>query len=263
LTQPYRYERAGLDTSLRLTRSLRLVADGGVETDLTESTTEGGLDADFWHAGLRWEPDSRTSIDARYGHRFFGDSYRFEARRETRWLTLRASYVEDPEVETRRIGIDADPDDFPRPPSLDFSFLSSFPYVRRDAVLTAIAEGSRTQVRLDLYDYEREYIQVLLPNDETQGVQFSIARDFGRDLYGEIELRYEDILRGQQSFLPLDPLDPLSPLTFHDYDRDATLRLTWEAYRNFLTSAEVGYLARSGDQEYDGEWAALRFRYTF
>src|SRR5687768_11796040 len=110
LSQPFRYERTGLDTSLRLTRTLRLVADGGVESDLTESTTEGGLDAEFWHAGFRWQPDSRTYIDARYGERFFGDSYSFEARRETRLLTLRASYSEDPEVETRRIGIDVDPD---------------------------------------------------------------------------------------------------------------------------------------------------------
>ena len=124
LSRPYRYEKAGADTSLRLTRTLRLVADGGVETDLLQSTSEGGLDADFWHAGFRWpQPDSRTSVDARYGHRFFGDSYSFEARRETRLLTLRASYTEDPEVETRRVGVEFDPDDFPLPPSPDSAFL--------------------------------------------------------------------------------------------------------------------------------------------
>ena len=70
-------------------------------------------------------------------------------------------------------------------------------------------------------------------------------------------MRYEDILRGQQT------IPPPGPVSFHGYDRDATLRLSWEAYRNFLASAEVGFLARSGDREYDGEWAALRFRYTF
>ena len=257
LSQPFRYERTGLDTSLRLTRTLRLVADGGVESDLTESTTEGGLDAEFWHAGFRWQPDSRTYIDARYGERFFGDSYSVEARRETRLLTLRASYSEDPEVETRRIGIDVDPDDFPVPPSPDFSLFAGFPYVHRDAVLSAIAEGARTQIRLDVYDREREYLQDALPDEELTGVMFNVARDIGANFFGEFELRYEDILRGQATLLPS------GPLSFHSYDRDATIRINWEAYRNFTASAEAGYLARSGDREYDGEWAALRFRYTF
>jgi len=257
LSLPYEYERTGLDTSLQLSRSLRLVADGGVETDLTKTTTEGGLDAEFWHAGFRWEPDSRTSFDARYGERFFGDSYSLEARRESKWLTLRASYTEDPEVETRRIGVDFDPNDFPLPPSADFSFLSASPYVRKDAVLTAIAEGVRTHLRLDAYDRKRAYIQDLLPDERVTGVLFNVARDIGSDLYGEIDMRYEDILRGQRSILPSEPVQ------FHGYDRDVTLRLTWEAYVNFTTSAEAGYLARSGDRHYDGEWLALRFRYTF
>jgi hypothetical protein len=257
LSLPYRYERTGLDTSLRLTRTLRLVADGGVESDLTEDTTDGGLDAEFWHAGFRWQPDSRTYFDARYGERFFGDSYSLEARRKGRWLTLKASYVEDPEVETRRIGINFDPDDFPLPPSPDFSFFSSEPYVRKDAVLTAIAEGARTQLRLDVYDRKRDYIQALVLDEELTGVMLNVARDFGMDLYGEIEARYDDSLRGQQSILPQEPVQ------YHAYDRDVLLRLSWEAYLNFTTSAEVGYLARSGNRHYDGEWLAFRFRYTF
>jgi hypothetical protein len=256
-SQPYRYERTGLDTSLRLTRTLRLVADGGVESDLTEDTTDGGLDTEFWHAGLSWQPDSRTSVDARYGERFFGDSYSFRARRETRLLTLTASYIEDPEVETRRIGIDVDPGDLPLPPPDDFSIFAGFPYVRKEAQLTAIIEGARTQIRLDGYDRNREYLDVIIPDEETSGAQFTIARDIGADLYGEIQLRYEDILRGQRTLLPD------APLSFHDYDKDALIRLTWQAYLNFSASAEAGWLARSGDSEYDGEWFALRLRYTF
>ena len=70
-------------------------------------------------------------------------------------------------------------------------------------------------------------------------------------------LRYEDILRGQQTVVPS------GPVAFRDYDRDATLRITWEAYVNFTAAAEAGWLRRSGSSEYDGEWAALRFRFTF
>ena len=212
-SQRYRYERAGLDTSLRLTETLRLVADGGVETDLTETTTDGGLDSEFWHVGFRWQPDSRTSLDARYGDRFFGESYSVDARYDGRWLTLRASYVEDPEVETRRVGIDFDPTGIPIPPSTDFATLSASPYIRNDAVLTAIAEGARTKIRLDVYDRQRDYLQDVLADEETTGAQFSVVRDIGSELYGEIRLRYEDILRGQQTVVPggADGLPGLRP----------------------------------------------------
>ena len=40
-------------------------------------------------------------------------------------------------------------------------------------------------------------------------------------------------------------------------------RVTWEAYRNFFAAVEAGYLQRTGDLEYDGEWVAFRLRYTF
>ena len=46
-------------------------------------------------------------------------------------------------------------------------------------------------------------------------------------------------------------------------DTEAMLRLSWEAYRNFVASAEAGYLTRSGDRVYDGEWLAFRLSYTF
>jgi hypothetical protein len=102
-----------------------------------------------------------------------------------------------------------------------------------------------------------------VPDEEVTGVLFNVARDFGRDLYGEFEARYDDRLRGERTVLaPVPPL-PLEPVLFHSYDRDFLVRLTWEAYQNFTTSAEAGYLARSGDRRYDGEWLAFRFRYTF
>jgi len=58
---PYRYERAGFEAGYDLGRTLTLVGDVGVESDLDASTTEGGLDSDFWSAGLRWRPSERTT----------------------------------------------------------------------------------------------------------------------------------------------------------------------------------------------------------
>jgi len=255
---PYRYERAGTELGFRLTQTIKFVADGGVESDLNEDTTDGGLDTTFWHAGFQWRPDSRTSLDARYGERFFGDSYSLSFSRETKYVTVQLSYIEDPDVETRRVGFDFDPGQIPVPdPNVDFSVFSSFPYVRKDAGASIIANGARTKLRLDAYDHKREFIKVFPPDERTTGVRFDGVRDLGSSFYLELDARYEDIKRGNRTTEVLDTL------FFRDYDREATLRLNWEAYRNFTTSLEAGYLRRSGDRDYQGEWFAARFRYTF
>ena len=256
---PYRYERVGAELGLGLLESLRLVGDGGLESDLDEDTTDGGLDTAFWHAGFQWRPDSRTLLDARYGERFFGESWSLELQRDTRWISLRASYIEDPEVETRRLNADFEPGGLPLPdPNDGFSFFSSFPYVRKDATASIIATGARTKLRLDLYDRKREFLNIFPPDETTQGVRFNALRDLGSEsLYLELDARYDDIERGRRT------LDVTDTRVVHDYDTEAMLRLSWEAYRNFVASAEAGYLTRSGDRVYDGEWLAFRLSYTF
>ena len=257
-TVPYNYERAGVDLGFRLSRTVRVVADGGVESDLDESTTAGGLDATYWHAGFEWRPDERTTLDARYGERFFGESWRVQLNRETRYLTVTLSYVEDPQVETRRIGINFDPDQFP-PPDLnqDLSGFTSYPFIHKAALATLLAKGARTRVRLDVYDHKREYIRIFPPDSETQGVRLNAIRDIGANLYAEFDSRYDDVVSGRRNF------DLDDELTYHYYDWEVLGRISWEAYRNFLASAEAGYLSRSGDRDYDGQWIAFRLRYTF
>jgi len=261
-TVDYKYERAGVELGRSLTRTLSLVGDYGLESDLDESTTEGGLDSSFWHAGLEWRPDTRTSVEARYGRRFFGDSWSFNASRDTGWATIRLSYIEDPTVETRRVGINFDPNEIPLPvPGGDLSGFTSAPYVRKDATATIIAEGARTRLRLTAYDRTRDYIRVFPPDEHRQGATFAVVYDLGAYLYGEVETRYDDVEAGRRNLtLP----DPGAEAFIYEYtDWDIVGRLAWEAYRNFTCSAEVGYLQRSGSFNYDGEWVAFRLLYTF
>jgi len=257
-TVPYRYERVGADAGFGLTRTLRFVADGGLESDLDESTVDGGLDTEFWHAGLEWRPDSRTVLDARYGQRFFGDSWGMNLSRETKYVTMRLSYAEDPEVETRRVGINLGSDDLPFPdPEFDLSGFTSYPFIGKNAIATILAEGARTKLRLDVYDRKREYVRDFPPDEETQGVRFNAVRDLGAYLYAELDGRYEDILAGRREGSLGEAV------TYHDYDWNVIGRVTWEAYRNFKVAGEAGYLSRSGDTNFDGQWLALRLRYTF
>jgi hypothetical protein len=257
-TVDYQYERAGAEAGWRLTRTISFVADGGMETDLDESTVEGGLDEVFWHAGFEWRPDERTLLDARYGERFFGNSWRASLRRETKYVTLRASYIEDPDIETRRVGLNLDPDEIPVPnPGFDLSGFTSFPYVRKDADFSVLAEGARTKLRFDVYNHQREYINDFPPDEERKGGRFNALRDLGAHLYAEFDARYEDVFAGGRT------LGQTNPFLYQYYDWSAIGRLSWEVYTNFLASAEAGYLKRTGDTNYDGEWLAFRVRYTF
>ena len=257
-TVPYVYDRAGAEIGFRLSRTVRFVADGGMESDLNESTRDGGLDTEFWHAGFEFRPDSKTVLDARYGERFFGESWSVKFSRETRYLTVNLSYVEDPEVETRRVGVNFDPDELPIPPDLDLSGFTSYPYVSRSAMATLLSEGARTKLRLDVYHRERDYLsEIFPPDEETEGVRFNALRDIGAHVYAELETRYDDVLAGRVE------RDTLETFVYHYYDWNILGRVTWEAYRNFQTAVEAGYLHRSGSANYDGQWLALRFRYTF
>jgi uncharacterized protein (PEP-CTERM system associated) len=93
---PYVFERVGFDTGVQLGQTIWLVGDVGRESDLDKSTTQGGLDSNFWSAGIRWAPNKRTSAEARYGERFFGQSYSFKFTHQARLLQFDASYSEEP-----------------------------------------------------------------------------------------------------------------------------------------------------------------------
>jgi hypothetical protein len=212
--------------------------------------------------GFAWTPDTRTNVEARYGQRFFGDSWSLNVSRDTRWVTIQVSYIEDPTVETRRIGINFDPNEIPLPvPGDELSVFTSFPYVRKDFVANVIAEGARTRVRLSAYDRNRDYIRVFPPDEHRKGATLGVVYDIGAYVYGEVQTRYDDIEAGRRNLTLPDVEDQL--FIYHYYDWDIMGRLSWEAYQNFITSAEVGYLNRSGTYNYDGAWVAFRLRYTF
>ena len=146
---PYNYEQLGADLAWQFTPSTALVGQFGVESDLDESTTAGGLDSNFWDVGLRWEPDERTSAEARYGERFFGDTYYLNVRRTARTFEFTASYSESPEVETQILSLgDFTPGDLPPGvPGIDVGRLNSDPYVGKNASVGVTAIGSRTRSR--------------------------------------------------------------------------------------------------------------------
>lgn len=267
ISPDYRYEGAGGELGYLVVESVRLLAGGGVESDLEESTVDGGLNSGYWYGGMLWTPDSRTRVEGRYGNRFFGDTWMLTASRQVRFLTFEASYREDPTVETRNVDMGViDPGNLPPgSPTSDPAYLNSLPYIAKNASASVIAEGARTRISLRGYQDKRDYFATAVPESTTTGVLFRVVRDFTANTYGEFSFQYDDV-EDAVGYVATDPeVDP-DALTVDSYqDQQYLLRLTYEAWVNLSPSFEVGYLKRTGQEQfdYDGYWLALRARYTF
>jgi uncharacterized protein (PEP-CTERM system associated) len=96
-------ESAGADLGVRLTTDIRLVADGGKESNPLEGVSAGGLGATYWAAGLDWSPDRYSDLKVVAGHRFFGKSFEAHCWRQSRLLNLQVNYTEMPTTEDAQL----------------------------------------------------------------------------------------------------------------------------------------------------------------
>ena len=247
-----------MDVGLKFARSLWLVGDGGQESDLDESTTQGGLDIGFWSAGLRWEPNERSSAEVRYGKRFFGSSYSVKLEHRARRLELLASYSDQPTVETRTLSLgDFSPGQLPPGvPDIDLGRVPSAPYVAKDARAGVVLKGSRTTLRLTGGQFERDYLRAGRYDETDTSGSLGVTRQLASNLTADLTITYTDYER------ILDSVGPLPPVSSDDYDTQAILRLNRRSGDRLTLTGEAGYLQRAGDTEYDGWWVALRARYT-
>ncbi len=255
---PYKYERVGLDANALIRGGVSFIGSVGQESDLEKSTTSGGLETTFWNAGLRWVPDDRTHAEASYGHRFFGDSWSLEIERRQRTFEFQATYNEDPEVRTRRQSLDSfDPGDLPPDGSGDnYIGNAGQPYVGKRATASITAIGSRTRLRLAAYRYERDYLTGDLSDDLRSNIAFTAKRDLASNLKGEF-----DAIFGHYDRTAVDPAsDPQGDS--HYNDQQYIFRLNRDMSRDLTATAETGWLQRTGSEDYDGWWVALRLRYA-
>ena len=256
---PYEFERAGLEGGYELSRTLTLVGDVGKESQLDEDASAGGLDSDFWSAGLRWSPDSRTSVEGRYGDRFFGSSYSVEVSHSSRLLEITASYAEAPQVDTRRRSLGRfEPGDLP--PGLDQglenSALNSQPYIGKDGSISLISRGSRTLLGISAFTSDRDYIDDFIGDEEGSGVRLFGSRSLAANLSVDLQASYTDYFRGQTVVGPVVAFEQSN-----DYDTEITLRGNRDFGPKLVGSLEAGYFHRAGTNKYDGWWVGLRGRW--
>jgi hypothetical protein len=269
---PYNYEQLSLDLSWEMTRTTALVGEYGIESDLDKSTTDGGLDSSFWNAGLRWQPDSRTYAEARYGDRFFGHTYYLNMRRTARILEFEASYSESPEVDSQILSLGSfTPGELPPivDPGTNVGRLNSQPYVAKNSFVQVRAVGSRTtaglrgfqnvqdfigkpQELVDLVDFNAQYDQTVT------GVMLWVSRDLAANLSTDFWGAYTEYEQTQIAREGTEVV--LFPANYNDLQFFVRLNRDSSGGK-LVTSAEAGYLDRTGSQNYDGWWVAVRARW--
>ena len=142
---------------------------------------------------MRWDPNERTSAEARYGEQFFGSSYLFTATHRARFLEFSATYSERPTVETRQLSLgDFEPGQLPPAAPGDFGRFTSSPFVATDARVGITATGSRTRVDLVGFRFERDYLNELRSDEIGTGVALDTTRQLASNLSTDFSISYSE-----------------------------------------------------------------------
>ena len=89
------FDRATLRLGYRLTNSLQLIAQGGLEDDYRPDGTNNRLSRPSYEGGFRWSGASNT-LEATVGHRFYGTTYSLSASHQSRLFRVDVDYTEQP-----------------------------------------------------------------------------------------------------------------------------------------------------------------------
>lgn len=95
--RPNYMDTAALQLGYKVSSHLQLLGQGGVEDKYLPDGAIRRLHSPFWNGGIRWT-DRMTSLELRFGHRFFGKSYYARLVHHGKHLTVSISYREAPEI---------------------------------------------------------------------------------------------------------------------------------------------------------------------
>ena len=118
------------------------------------------IDGTYWDVGLRWTPNTRTTVEAGIGDRFFGNNPRFSITHRHKRSAFNASYAKtltyDRDIRTQPDTPPLNPD-FPPPPDIDqgATTISNSPILDERFTLGYSWEGLRTGFGVSAYQSEQ------------------------------------------------------------------------------------------------------------
>lgn len=108
----------------------------------------------FYSVGFSWEPSERTTLGASTGHRFYGNSYSFNAKHRSRKTTWDASYSEDLTTTQAQFLFNAANPVQPLPGPANL--LSNRVFLQKRLQTSVTLNGKRNVLMLTLYDSLRD-----------------------------------------------------------------------------------------------------------
>jgi hypothetical protein len=183
---PYVYKEAVAGIGIPVAQRFVLLAQGGLESNLAESTVDGKLNSNFWSAGFRLVEDLRNTLELRVGHRFFGKTYEAHVAHTARLLKFAINYTEQPQTETERLTsyTTAPPATLPLDGVLPPSGAAPLrpiaqPYLMKTLDATATLQGRLTDVTLGVFSFNQRYLEEADLGERDRGLRLVVLRRFG------------------------------------------------------------------------------------
>lgn len=162
---------AQVNAALQLNRQLQLNGYVGEEWNVFTSARDD-IDGEFWDVGFRWTPNSRVTVDAGVGERFFGSTPRASIQYRHKRSLLQANYVRTLQFPRDLRAPGADPDD-PFDPDLGVlpgdpvagsgtpTFIGQSPVLNEQFTLSYSFQARRTGFSLSASDSQQTQVETL------------------------------------------------------------------------------------------------------
>jgi uncharacterized protein (PEP-CTERM system associated) len=198
-----RFTRASLEVDSRVTSTTSLIALGGYEdNDLGANFTSTNTRGAIWEIGARLQPIARSRFEARFGNRYFGDTFDIQLRHEARRVNIALRYKKDIGGLTDYLLRDVSLIDAPLKTPTDNLSLTSEPYVRKrlEGILTFITSlSSKSEFQILLFSEDRQF-QLSVDDERRAGVDVSWKWKFlrrtaftFRTQFGKVNTRVLDL----------------------------------------------------------------------
>ncbi|HYM43384.1 MAG TPA: TIGR03016 family PEP-CTERM system-associated outer membrane protein [Steroidobacteraceae bacterium] len=194
------YELAQADLGWLVAPTVRLLAQGGTETDLSRSVVDGGLSSPFWLGGFDWSAGPRDELRFLAGHRFFGKTFEGSLRHQSRLLTLQVSYSETPTTGANRAMPQVLSESLvviPGTPPLGIPRVTPDAYVLKKLDARAALTGRLTEIGVKVSSMEASYLTLngapapISSSDRIRAATLYVSRRMGANVQGSLRATFD------------------------------------------------------------------------
>jgi len=191
------------DVWYAINSTFRLLVDSGWESnefDLGIGAEPTEIDESFWLVGFSWYPSASTSIESKYGERFFGKTYSLRLASSHRGMTANIDYIEDiASVSQLQLGIIENRQNSAISPSMSQQGTEGF-VQKRLTIDLEIPIGRRISLGVRGFDDRRDFL-VTNNIEQSHGGSLALSHSLTRrsDIVFELsEERQRFFLREQE-----------------------------------------------------------------